>query len=338
MSSKILVYGGTDLSGESQAFVKSLTKHLLSFENITLVSGGYDHAEGENDKVSVDKAVLAAAEEILKPGELEKRFETWVPGPTLDRKGIQRFRKGVVREIYGTAQSRRFNMVQNVDGIVTISGSGNTRTVLELALAVHKPALPIPYTGNDSEDMWKLYSEDFIRFLKLPPELVARITQPPTDPDNLAAAIAAFMYGAIRKKCLVLMPFAEKHDLFYEQHLRPAIIEAGLFPHRIDKDDQAGHIPELFVAGVETARGIIIDITGMNLNVLYELGYVHAKGMAPFIIYRSEYGKRLPAGTLPFYLTQEMVTAVTDDSEGYQTIRTRLGDFFKAAGDRTSAR
>ena len=104
---------------------------------------------------------------------------------------------------------------------------------------------------------------------------------------QVATVVATAIHAAAQKRCLVLMPFGPGHDGFYRNVIRKTIAAANYLPHRIDKDDYAGNIPSLFLSSLERARAIVIDLTGWNANVMYELGQVHARGVTPpFLILR----------------------------------------------------
>jgi hypothetical protein len=204
---------------------------------------------------------------------------------------------------------------------VTIRGEGNTRTVLELALALDKPALPIAFTGGDSETLWDANREVFIKSLNLRPDLTSRLEGGPSPKrvEGLAKEVARVVYDAAKKRCLVLMPFGRGHDSFYQNVLRHTIEAANYIPHRIDIDDYAGNIPSLFLTSLERARSVVVDVTGLNPNVMYELGQVHARGINPLIIDRRRQPKR-KAPAMPFYLRHEKMVSENDDEAGYRRI------------------
>jgi len=307
MKTRVAIYGGTNLTTETVRFVRHLTRDLLGFSDVVLLSGGFDCFEQHPERTSVDRAVLAEAEERLPPNQFAKRFETWVPAPALDRHSVKRFKKGITHELIGTAQARRFKLVNAADALITIVGEGNTRSVLELALAVEKPALPVAFTGGDSGRMWKRHRNEFVGSLRLTPELTRHLedrSQSARQLSRLAWHVASVVHEAAQKRCLVLMPFGPGHDGFYSNVIRRTIVAADFVPHRIDKDDYAGNIPSLFLSSLERARAVVIDLTGWNPNVMYELGQVHARGISPFLLVRHPTIKRtLP--DMPFYLRHE---------------------------------
>jgi hypothetical protein len=324
MKTRIAIYGGTNLSEESVRFVRRVTADLLGLSDVVILSGGFECFENHPDWTSVDRAVLREAEKRLPPKQFAKRFETWVPA--LDRHSVKRFKKGTIHELSGTAQARRFKLVSAADALVTIVGEGNTRSVLELALAVEKPALPVAFTGGDSQRMWKRYRDEFNKSLRLTPQLMSRLEDRPKSVrhlNRLAANVAKAIHAAAQRRCLVLMPFGPGHDGFYNNVIRKTIAAANYLPHRIDKDDYAGNIPSLFVSSLERARAVVIDLTGWNPNVMYELGQVHARAIAPFLIVRGQQTRKA-LDEMPFYLRHEKVLIKRDDATGHRQIAAEL--------------
>src|SRR5262249_12489624 len=138
-------------------------------------------------RTSVDRAVLEAARKTLSPAEIQSRFETWLPTPTLDRGSVVRFKEGRVTELHGTSQARRFKLLEEADAVLTISGKAHTRSLLELALATGKPALPICFTGGDSRTMWRRNGKDFQQLLRTEANALARFEVEPTSARGCAA-------------------------------------------------------------------------------------------------------------------------------------------------------
>jgi len=339
---RIAVYGGTNLSPRLVRFTRRLTRALVRFADVVLVSGGFRWFESREQHVSVDVAVLTEAKLRIDPRRFRERFETWLPAKRLDRPSddVVRFEDGSVHRVPGTDQACRFELVKAVDALVTIAGEGNTRTVLELALALNKPALPVPFTGGDSREVWRRNGRDFIEALNLEPRLVSELESRDGSParlDRLAEQIAKAVHAGARRSCLVLMPFGPVHDGFYVDVLRHAVTAANYVPHRIDKDDYAGNIPALFRASLERAGAVVVDLTGTNPNVMYELGQVHARGMRPFMIFRRRRGESL-ARQLPFYLRQEKIVGERDDEAGRRRIARELREYLESLARSFGAR
>lgn len=335
MTTRIAIYGGTNLPPEEVHFVRCLTRNLLAIQGVVLISGGFKRYREHHEWVSVDSAALLEAKQCLTQSELfNLRFETWLPMEKLDRPDdqVERFAEGTVHRIPGTDQARRFNLVKAADGLVTIKGEGNTRAVLELALALDKPVLPIPFTGGDSRTLWENNRKVFLHSLNIRPELISRLEgdRPPLpELEGIARDVAQAIYDAAKKRCLVLMPFGPGHDSFYQDVLHRAIEEANYIPHRIDIDDYAGNIPSLFLSALERAQSVVVDVTGLNPNVMYELGQVHARGINPFLIYRRQQAT-IDVAALPFYLRHEKLVNEQNDEAGHHKIADGLTQYLNA--------
>ena len=81
-----------------------------------------------------------------------------------------------------------------------------------------------------------------------------------------------------RKKCFVLMPFAEQYREVYQEVYRPVCDRAGLDCWRVDEIARPGSITRDIVEGILDADVIIADLTSRNPNVFYELGIAHSVG------------------------------------------------------------
>ena len=72
------------------------------------------------------------------------------------------------------------------------------------------------------------------------------------------------------------MPFGGWLDDYYETIYRPAIIAAGLEPHRADDLYRPSTIVTDIWSYTRRAKLLLADLTGKNPNVFYELGLAHA--------------------------------------------------------------
>lgn len=163
MKKRIAIYGGTELSAEESWFVVSLTHSLLTFSDVTIVTGGFLYwQEKMPGAISTDFSVLQGAQMYAneKGLLLEDILETWLPDPKVendpDKKNVVRFRKGMVKELKeASAQERRFSMIRDVDVLITVKGKKHTSMLLDFALTINKPAFPLAFTGGDSQDFWE---------------------------------------------------------------------------------------------------------------------------------------------------------------------------------------
>lgn len=305
---KIALYGSTKLSEENISFVSRLCNAFLSDPHVILINGGiYDP---DKKVTSVDLATYKSTLAFVnKSGQkLENRLQTWLPQEK--REGIDRKPWGKTKYLHGSPRSRRFKLVRGVDAIVTIGGEGKTATVLELAMALKRTVLPIGFTGTNSLDFWESDRAFFEKSIDLGRSLSRRLDDPPkteNELEELARDIAKAVLKKAGRRCLVLMDFTDKeHKKFYKEVVVPAIKKSGFSVHKLDEHESAGDILELFLKRLTDCHAIIIDLTGFNINVVYELGRIHEKGvLPPLILIREKAGVELP-----FYISKNLVHIV----------------------------
>jgi hypothetical protein len=77
--------------------------------------------------------------------------------------------------------------------------------------------------------------------------------------------------------CFVIQPFdGGPYDDRYKETIKPAIINAGLEPYRVDEDKGVAIPIDAIEEGIRAAVACVADITLDNPNVWYELGYALA--------------------------------------------------------------
>lgn len=76
-------------------------------------------------------------------------------------------------------------------------------------------------------------------------------------------------------KAFVLMPFSVEFQPVFEELIRPALKEAGFEVSRADSVLDQQNILNDIVGGIHSADLVVADLTGLNPNVLYELGLCH---------------------------------------------------------------
>jgi hypothetical protein len=340
---RIVIYGGTDLDDRAIRMVEHTVRALLEYPDTVIVTGGIVAVRGEESRIPTDLAARRAAEAVLGKGDaLKERLESWLPDPDEDeRRDLVRDWQAATRKFEGsTAEGRRFALVLETDAIITFKGLVHTATVLELALRSRKPALPIPFTGGDSARYWKKHRDDFKAHFKSAEPLFAALdsmhSMPPGSDDDqrmqqLADQIARAVVDALERWCLVLMPFGDwASESFFQYEIGPAIETAGFRIDRLDQSSRAGHIPEAFRASLSRADAIIADISDVNPNVMYELGHVHGRNVAPFLYWRRAREEAPPEP--PFYFKPETLQLVDpSDRQSRAGLIAALGEYLTAS-------
>ena len=333
---RIVIYGGTDLPDRAVQLVHHLVQALLAYPDTVIVTGGIIGVREDPKRIPTDLAARRAAEALL--GRAADRLESWLPDPDEDdREDLEREWDTATRVFDGsTAEGRRFALVLETDAIITFKGETHTATVLELALRAKKPALPIPFTGGDSGRYWTKHRMAFQSRFRNAEALFDVLEATSLDSldvpamEDLAKQIAEAVARALDRWCLVLMPFGEwGAEAFFEYVVRPVIEEPfGFIVDRLDRSTHAGHIPQAFLQHVERADAVIADITDTNPNVMYEIGHVHGRKVAPFLFWRRE--REQPPPELPFYFKPETFRLVDPaDKQDCAGFGAALGEYLR---------
>jgi hypothetical protein len=201
-------------------------------------------------------------------------------------------------------------MVAGVDVVVTISGRKHTEVVVEQALDLGLPVLPIPNAGGDSEDLLLNYRERIAASFDSGAldRCLSRISQTiDSDPKSAAGAVVELIRTAKVGRCLVLIPYDYEHDNLYTSTIEPAVAR-HMIPVRLDRLPSSEAIYTSFADAIQSSSAVIADITTLNENVMYEIGYSHGRGLTPLIYTRD--AARLTQ--LPLYFRTLNVRLVSD--------------------------
>ena len=209
-----------------------------------------------------------------------------------------------------TALGRRLAMVAGVDVLITVAGKRHTEVVLEQAIDLGVPALPIPHTGGDSEKAYERYSSHIEAAFA--PGLVKRCfellqARGLHDPAAVRSVVDVIRSARVGR-CLVLQPYRGSDDDLYTSVIRPAIEEQM---QAVRLKDLAGsqQIYSTFFDAVAHSTTIIADITAISDNVMYEVGYAHGRGLQP-LLYTLDPSR---VSLLPVYLRTLNVHVVSEN-------------------------
>jgi hypothetical protein len=295
---RLCVYGGTDLQGAPTGFISALVSKILDSMPAVIVTGGFLHSNEKPTAVSTDVAALRGARIYAdKNGiNLKECYEAWIPDPRLDirpeiRGAVRMTDKDGITVRVMTARTplgRRLAMVASVDMVITISGKQHTAVVVEHALELGLPVLPIPNAGGDSSDLLYQYRERIATGFGpgcLDKCLAAITTAIDLDPETAAGAVVDLIRTAKLGRCLVLLPYDEMHNALYKATIEPAVAKL-MIPVRLDRVATSEAIYTSFADAMQSSLAVIADITLLNENVMYEVGYAHGLGLTPLIYTR----------------------------------------------------
>jgi hypothetical protein len=295
---RVCIYGGTDLQGTVIDFMSELAYRILDSMPAVIVTGGFLHSNAKPMAVSTDAAALRGARRYAsaRAMSLKECYEAWIPEPSLDRRpeiqGAIRMTEqdGItVRVMTGrTPLGRRLAMVAGVDIVITISGKRHTEVVVEQALELGVPVLPIPNAGGDSGDLLLNYRERIAAGFD-PGALDKCLAEISTAIDHHPEAAAQATVNLIRTakvgRCLLLLPYDDVHNELYTSLIEPTVAR-HMVPVRLDRLPESGAIYTSFADAIRTSSAVIADITLLNENVMYEVGYAHGHGLRPLIYTR----------------------------------------------------
>ncbi|MGC1375625.1 MAG: SIR2 family protein [Anaerolineales bacterium] len=123
------------------------------------------------------------------------------------------------------------------------------------------------------------------------PDLFEEMETDVTQKVSLSASPSPIIETTSRL-CFVMMPFSEKFNDVYRLLIAPAVEHSGLTPLRADEMVGGGFIIEQIRTAIHQSRLCIADVTGVNANVLWEVGY--AVGTNKPLILIAEEESRVP--------------------------------------------
>lgn len=123
----------------------------------------------------------------------------------------------------------------------------------------------------------------------------------------------------------VMMPF--KHDPGIDPVFRvieQSAVRAGKSARRVDQIKTPTDITEDVRNLICSAYAVVADITGMNLNVVYELGFSHGKNKQVILL------KADGLGSLPFDLSHQRIIEYTATTDGLNAFERKLSEAIKS--------
>jgi hypothetical protein len=102
-----------------------------------------------------------------------------------------------------------------------------------------------------------------------------------------------FRVSADEPRIFVVMQFGEPYDDLYQEVVLPASKDLGFAALRADDVFRPGVILQDIIRGIVDSDVVIAEITPVNANVFYELGYAHALNK-PTILLANRNTEKLP--------------------------------------------
>ncbi len=236
-----------------------------------------------------------------------------------------------------SAESLQLAIVSSADVVCLGAGARGTLTLYKFARGLDRPVLPLPFLGKSSRRLWDKHKKEICRQLGIEEEtanawgavLLTRLSD--EDMIALASDVAHVLLRAVRRRCLVFMPFAPAFDWVFERLIREAARQAGVDMVRLDLEQYTGDIASKFRAELRTVDFTVAVITGDNPSVHYEIGYAHALGKPVLLVAEQEPARR--ALTLPLYVRNHRTIWYTGhDSKDVNSVVSELAEAFRSIG------
>jgi nucleoside 2-deoxyribosyltransferase len=126
-------------------------------------------------------------------------------------------------------------------------------------------------------------------------------------------------------RCFVIQPFDNgPYDKRYRDVLKPAIIDAGLEPYRVDEDAGTSVIIDDIEKGIQASDICLADITPDNPNIWYEVGYARANGKAVVLICAESRPTEFPFDVRHRTIVSYSLESASDFAKLHQDVTARL--------------
>lgn len=125
-----------------------------------------------------------------------------------------------------------------------------------------------------------------------------------------------------KSSIFVIMPFDQQFNDVWKGGIQRASEKLGFKPVRVDMINRSSNITDDIVISIEKCNMAIVDVTGNNPNVMFELGYTLAKAKPNIIISQS-------ANFLPFDIRNIRTIVYSNSWSGIEELSNKLQDFLK---------
>ena len=121
----------------------------------------------------------------------------------------------------------------------------------------------------------------------------------------------------------VIMPFREPFVALFSAAIAPALEEHGLTPQLAPNIEESRDVMSNIYRGLWQSRLVVADLTGLNFNVLYELGLAFTLNKQVILLSQN-------VESLPFDLRRDKVLIYADSVPGRVGLRAALSKEIQA--------
>jgi hypothetical protein len=247
-------------------------------------------------RAAIQGSELSAEEKFEPPTDLSEAF---VQKLLAETESAREEDEAKLRQV--EAENRANRLIKQAEERLAVGPNSKlSAAIAELGLAlasddserVREKADGLERMLSPSPDLF--LDDIFGSFFSTPPSGQRRPTSPKKrqGPDataaakqNLTVASSSHILGRIfgggsytldPQLCFVLMPFSEKFQPLYDDHVLPVIRRSGLRCERADDIRGTSLITHDIWEYINRARFLVAELTDRNPNVFYELGLAHA--------------------------------------------------------------
>ena len=252
-------------------------------------------------QTELDKVVAAAAANHLKGDSSGQRIQSWVPKGKDACHAIGRVMKSM-RQSWDPGDSIRGvpEPIERADVVVLIGGFQGTRRAYWWASAAHKPVLPVAYFGGAAEEIYERELEAFDRKYgrRLRKEDYEQLNEVGKDYALKARRVIRLAEDiAHSQQVCVAMSYSQVPETKIQlENVFDAFCQAcAAFDYKCGKVTEMnteGKITHEIVSSISHAGFVIVDLTDLRQNVMYELGF--ADGLEKPVVTTARRGTELP--------------------------------------------
>jgi hypothetical protein len=132
---------------------------------------------------------------------------------------------------------------------------------------------------------------------------------------------------AIMGICFIIQPFdGGPFDKRYKDVFVPAVTAAELEPYRVDRDPAVSIPIDEIESGIKKAEACLADVSTMNPNVWFELGFAIASGKDVVLVCSFD-----PARKFPFDIQhRSIITYRTESPSDFEDLKIKITNRLKA--------
>lgn len=243
----------------------------------------------------------AAAKALAKPGAQEEMIQSWIDKGVKPAHSIGRIMPSA-RKSWDPGDSVQGvpEPVERADVVILITGFQGTRRAYWWSIAANKAVLPVAYFGGAAEEIFhrelasfdakygrRMRKEDFEQLSMLGSDYAAKARRVVALAEDIAHSQNVCVAMSYSKSDDIRTQLENAFDVF-EQATQKFDYKCS----KVTEKNTEGKITNEIVASLTHAGFVIVDLTEVKPNVMYELGL--ADGMGKPVIVTAREGTELP--------------------------------------------